>query len=205
MALRRLQLTSTEQELVLLDVRLASTFVTSLIDWMTSYRWKTGVTLSTGRIANPLWSYSLGLKHGFIPSDPRTSLGFCFTHADKLGKKPPPSYAWDGTYDDWMVGNVQNGEYRVVELDNWKAFPPLGLGRFPVSNLPVYTPTGRRLSLVPTPHVSGDGGWYVEAEGCSYPSPWCGEGEPVPHGRCKGTGTGTGTRRMEKSHRSALH
>ncbi|BGP04020.1 Glycoside hydrolase family 5 protein [Rhodotorula toruloides ATCC 204091] len=110
--------------------------------------------------ANPLWSYSLGLKEGWIPTDPREAQGFCFAYEEQhpsttgeaVKKRPIP-----GPTEGWKVGKSPEGETelpygrieRALAADMHRAaWPPLEFdlasaefngGGLDVSSLPVYT------------------------------------------------------------------
>lgn len=178
---------SSPAELVLLDVRshLAPSFRANANCLARS--WKTGISLSTSLPANPLWSYSLGLKEGYMPSNPRISRGFCANQIDILGR-PLPQSPWSGTLKPNQVGGPGAGVPAPIESNR---FPPERLGekdRLDVSVLPVYEPNGTPIVLADSPPYTEQkgSGWYAPIPGCEYPNAWNAVGIPVPSARCRG-------------------
>ncbi|GAA5970276.1 hypothetical protein JCM11641_001645 [Rhodosporidiobolus odoratus] len=77
------------------------------------WTWKTGPSLlHPNRSANPLWSYSLGLSNGWIPSNPLEAHDFCFTYPSS--SRASPDTAADGLprqvplrkLEPWKVGDA---------------------------------------------------------------------------------------------------
>lgn len=64
-------------------------------DWF-FWTWKIGPS-AAGRVEAPLWSYKLGLENGWMPTDPRESIGKCV----RLGVERT---VWDGTFDPARLG-----------------------------------------------------------------------------------------------------
>ena len=156
-------------------------------------RWKTGISLTTNRTMNPLWNYSLGVREGFLPADPRQSRGFCLSNNAVRKAKPLHLHPWNGSLKPYQTGGVGAGVIEPTELAKYDTFPPATLTRDLVASvLPTYTQTGspivlKGLALGPTPTGAGEGrGWFVPVEGCSYPNPWNGVKAPIPTAACTG-------------------
>jgi glucan 1,3-beta-glucosidase len=66
-------------------------------DWF-FWTWKIGPS-SAGRVEAPLWSYSLGLANGWMPTDPREATGKCLA----MGVT---RVEWDGTFEPARTGGV---------------------------------------------------------------------------------------------------
>lgn len=142
-----------------------------------------------GVVEAPLWSYQLGLRGGWMPTDPRQALGACGA---------PAGPVWSGQFDSSMTGGAGAGQLKTDY-----PWPPATITNAPAapSGLPVYTPTGS-ISTLPVPTytdlagkaiVSGNG-WFDAADnvpaptpipGCAYPDPWNAQNVAVPPG-CTG-------------------
>ncbi|TKA50078.1 hypothetical protein B0A53_06463 [Rhodotorula sp. CCFEE 5036] len=153
--------------------------------------------------ANPLWSYSLGLRKGWIPRDPRDAEGFCFSHprgGDEVAE--PRRYPRRPT-DPWKVGKAGMEvagpippEVRERDRATW---PPLELnppnggvdstGEGPrTANLPVYERGRENASPLRGPmgsrKVHGRLDWVQPIEGCDYPDAWGGVQDFQGASRC---------------------
>ncbi|QRV72249.1 Cellulase (glycosyl hydrolase family 5 protein) [Ceratobasidium sp. AG-Ba] len=151
------------------------------------WTWRIGASDRTGKVNSPLWSYSLGLKMGYLPLDPRTAAGTCKNSNPRAGALKPT-----------QTGYVSQTIPASVRAAN--AWPPNSIaGQANVAALPTYTATGTPVTLaVPTftgatvsvgsGWVGESGGWegdYVPVEGCDYPNPWNAAQAAVPP-RCTG-------------------
>ncbi|RDX49667.1 glycoside hydrolase [Lentinus brumalis] len=146
------------------------------------WTWKVGNSSVTGKVEAPFWSYKLGLDNGWIPSDPRDTLGTCAS----LGY--PQDLPWNGTYQSWQTGGSGAGTIASTALASFSQYPPPSLsnvnGADP-TQLPMYTAT----SVVPTlstpvfasATVTEGDGWadaadtslaVVQVAGCVYPDAW---------------------------------
>jgi glucan 1,3-beta-glucosidase len=149
--------------------------------------WQVGPT-SGGIIGSPLWSYKHGLEAGYLPADPRDSVGVC---ARLTGR----SHTFDGTYLPWQTGGAGAGTITAAELALYRPWPPGALVDVPVASLlPTYTSTGvvstlPPPTLAPEATVTPPSGWANPADtglaptpiaGCTYPDPWDSEGAAVP-------------------------
>lgn len=159
-------------------------------------RWKTGISLTTNRTTNPLWNYSLGVREGFLPADPRKSQGFCLANAASQKAKGIRTYHWNGQLKPYMTGGPGAGVIEPTQLALHGTFPPATLTRGLVASLlPTYTQTGSPIvleGLAPTrtaaPMIGEKDreGWFVPVEGCSYPDPWAGVRAAMPTAACTG-------------------
>jgi len=154
------------------------------------WTWKIGNS-TAGRVESPLWSYQLGLQNGWIPTDPRQSVGQCAA----LGGGNEP---FDGTYSAWQTGGAGAGTIAPSFVSQFGQWPPATISNAdgPASLLPSYTPTGSIETLPPptltasvTQSISTGDGWFDTADtasaetaiqGCSYPNAWNAAGVPVP-------------------------
>ncbi|KAJ6449848.1 glycoside hydrolase family 5 protein [Mycena sanguinolenta] len=173
-------------------------------DWF-FWTWKIGPALN-GVVQSPLWSYSLGLQNGFMPTDPRDSVGICAS----LDTKTVP---FNGTFQSWQTGGAGAGTIAASDTASFGAWPPKTLSSVNVAPtlLPTYTPTASIPSLTwttPTPTSAGSGsasaptitasvgsGWFDAADtalvmtavaGCTYPDAWSALSSAVP-AVCTGT------------------
>ncbi|KAG9076861.1 hypothetical protein FS749_011316 [Ceratobasidium sp. UAMH 11750] len=164
-------------------------FALASMDAMQNYffwTWKIGASSKTGKVNSPLWSYSLGLENGWMPTDPRDSAGACGNSNPRAGALKPSQTSY--------VSQTIAPSLRAAH-----PFPPNSLAdQGNAAALPTYTPTGTPHTL-PAPTftaatvsagsgwVGGSGGWdgdYVPVEGCTYPDSW-NPGASVP-ARCTG-------------------
>jgi glucan 1,3-beta-glucosidase len=135
--------------------------------------------MTNGSIQAPLWSYKLGLDNGWIPTDPRTSVGKCAA----LGV--PAAQPFNGNYLPWQTGGEGAGDippsvtvsypWPPTKISDALAAPPL---------MPQYTPTGVVTTLPPPTFTATNdniNGWYDSGDtapaptpisGCSYPNAW---------------------------------
>lgn len=147
-------------------------------DWF-FWTWKIGPS-QAGRVEAPLWSYKLGLDHGWIPSDPRTAVGKCaslnvlsppFTgtfQPHRLGQDPSPTISAEYSAQfPWPPTSIPNADVPVDVL-------PTYTNTAPVVTLPVPTFTG-----APASATEGLDGWSSDSDsegapapvaGCSYPT-----------------------------------
>jgi len=162
------------------------------------WTWKIGPTTTTGTPQSPMWSYQLGLQNGWLPTDPRTSLGSCEPYG--------PFAQFDGPLQPWQTGGAGAGDVNPTQVESWSQWPAPTLSNIPgyvVDQLPIYTPTGVVPTLTPVTGVASAGdGWYDSSDtisgyvgilGCDYPEPWEASGAPLPtEPQCTG---GVGYRR----------
>ncbi|EJD38716.1 glycoside hydrolase [Auricularia subglabra TFB-10046 SS5] len=152
------------------------------------WTWKIGPSLRTGRVQAPLWSYSLGLENGWMPTDPREAIGHCASR----GVAIDPAQAFNGVLAPTATGAP--GAPRTIDpasLATVRPWPPTQLGQVAGDGIafPTYTPTGTINTLPPptgTPKLTG---WTnpqdttpvaVPIAGCTYPDPWTNPAAPVP-------------------------
>jgi len=170
--------------------RFAAASMDTYRDWF-FWTWKVAPAQS-GIVESPLWSYQMGLRGGWMPTDPRTALGTCGPSAGPVFDKFAP----------WMTGGAGAGNIDASQAVQYP-FPPKALTNAgPVAELPVYTPTGTIVTLpMPTytntagkPVGSGNG-WFnandkspapTPISGCSYPNAWDAQNAAAPAG-CTGT------------------
>ncbi|KAJ3510567.1 hypothetical protein NLJ89_g4596 [Agrocybe chaxingu] len=157
------------------------------------WTWKIGPS-TRGIVESPLWSYQLGLRNGWMPTDPRTAIGTC-------GSSTGPQF--DQSFEPWMTGGVGAGSIGPAQTAQYP-FPPAFISNAPVaaSNLPMYTPTGA-ISTLSAPTYTGStgntipagNGWFnpndnapapTPISGCVYPDAWDAWNLAVPSG-CTGT------------------
>ncbi|KAF8623392.1 hypothetical protein AX17_007430 [Amanita inopinata Kibby_2008] len=164
------------------------------------WTWKIGNSSTSGRVEAPLWSYQLGLRNGWMPTDPREAIGTCAS----LGISGDP---FDGNFESWQTGGAGAGTISPTITEEFP-WPPVSFSGLdvPVTDLPTYTPTGAIEPLPPptfTLHsVPGIGnGWYnaqdtspayTAISGCIYPDAWNAVSTTVPPA-CDGTTTATST------------
>jgi len=130
------------------------------------------------------------LASGWIPKDPRTSVGKC----QALGV----AQAAAGAFSAWQTGGAGAGTIAAAETASYP-WPPVtlsGLGGAAYNLVPTYTPTGVMSTLPPaqlTPSASEGNGWYdaqdtasamVTVSGCSYPNAWDSAGAVAPTALC---------------------
>ena len=171
------------------------------------WTWKIGVSTTLGRVAvraetcyyelilirpfrqSPMWSYSHGLEHGYMPSDPRSGRGACNAMADKYNVRPPTPAPFNGRLQPWMTGGAGAGQIAPTQLASYGTWPPASLANVPaappsvsldVALLPTLTATGAPLSLSASPTPTGYRGlqqvlntpYFTPVAGCSYMDPW---------------------------------
>jgi len=155
------------------------------------WTWKVGPSATTGTVQSPLWSYQLGMQNGWVPTDPRTSLGKC----KALGANQAP---FAGTYAAWQTGGVGAGQIAPNIAANfpWPPATLAGIAGDVYAALPTYTPTGVIHTLPPpqlTPSASEGDGWFntqdkagamVTVAGCNYPNAWHLTGAVAPAAPC---------------------
>ncbi|KAJ7466517.1 glycoside hydrolase family 5 protein [Mycena latifolia] len=178
-------------------------------DWF-FWTWKIAPA-ADGVVRSPLWSYQLGLEGGWMPTDPRTSVGQCAA----LNVTGPQ---FDGTFSAWQTGGAGAGTIAPSAVAAFGQWPPATISHVdaPATLLPVYTPTGsiptltwatpaatptgsasaaasRAAQVTPTASV-GDG-WFDAADtqlvmtaiaGCTYPDAWSALSSPAPTAVCTG-------------------
>ncbi|KAG5641224.1 hypothetical protein DXG03_005699 [Asterophora parasitica] len=156
------------------------------------WTWKIGNS-TAGIVQSPLWSYQLGLRNGWMPADPRSSLGTCASLGVSNAPVPSPF-----PFAPWQTGGPGAGTI-APSVTSQFPWPPATISNAgaPVSALPTYTNTGTvvRLpppTLTPTPtgKVEVGSGWFDQGdtagaptpvEGCTYPTDaWDAIGVPVP-------------------------
>lgn len=167
--------------------RFALTSMDSLQDFF-FWTWKIGNSLRTGKPTSPVWSYSLGLAQGWIPSNPLSdSSGACQAQASRLSTSVPTP-TWGGAFAASQTGAASTYSPNTASYP----WPPQSLvsANTPVSLLPSYTAT-KPTSAVPVPTIQvtatvvGESnavptfaGWFNSADnspfytaigGCNYP------------------------------------
>ncbi|KAF8878964.1 glycoside hydrolase superfamily [Infundibulicybe gibba] len=155
----------------------------ALQDWF-FWTWKIGDSLTNKRVESPLWSYELGLRSGFMPTDPREAGGTC----EALGISGPK---FDGTFKPWQTGGAGAGTIAAASTAA-NPWPPTAIsgvaGGGGGALLPTYTPTGTVVTLPPLPPptasgatATGGNGWFNTQDtagaptpiaGCTYPNAW---------------------------------
>ncbi|KAI0667047.1 glycoside hydrolase [Trametes maxima] len=166
----------------------------ALGDWF-FWTWKIGASSTTQSVRAPLWSYQLGLQNGWMPTDPRTTLGKC----QHLGANMAP---FNGMFQPWQTGAGAGNIAADATAD--LAWPPQ-LNNIPAGQqaaLPQYTPTGT-IATLPPPTFSTPGvtvtaavgnGWNNAKDttpavqpiaGCAYPDAWDALDAQVPAGGCQ--------------------
>ncbi|KAF8329059.1 exo-beta-1,3-glucanase [Amanita rubescens] len=143
-------------------------------DWY-FWTWKIAAAQS-GDIETPLWSYQLGYRNGWMPSDPRSASGFC----ESVGYTPT---LFGGTFSPWQTGTPSSIPASSSSMYPW---PPTSIGNIdvPMSLLPTYTNTATIITLpvptftsIPSSVTQGYDGWFDTADtgggimtiaGCTY-------------------------------------
>ncbi|KAJ7035081.1 glycoside hydrolase family 5 protein [Mycena alexandri] len=149
-----------------------------------------------GVVRSPLWSYQLGLEGGWMPTDPRTSVGTCAA----LGVQAAP---FDGTFSAWQTGGAGAGTIDPTAVASFGTWPPITISHVDAlaTLLPTYTATASIASLTfttpsptgslpaVTPTVSVGSGWFdaqdtasmvTAVAGCTYPDAWSAVSSVVP-------------------------
>ncbi|GAA5988457.1 hypothetical protein JCM10908_003576 [Rhodotorula pacifica] len=172
------------------------------------WTWKTGKsTLHFPDLeANPLWSYSLGLREGWIPQDPRDAVGFCFSRPRGEDVPQPKRYPLRAV-DPWKIGKAgyTAGPIPAELRERYQAtWPPVefnpphgglaGSGGPRSAGLPVYErQSGNATPLrgpIGSKKVQGRLDWVRPIEGCEYPDIWAGEQEYHGDSSCTAAGRG---------------
>ena len=132
---------------------------------------------------NAMWNYKLGLRQGWIPNDPRESLGTCV----RLGISPNP---FSGTFSEpYMTGGAGAGTIAQGASASYP-WPPrslINIDAGQMASIAQMTQTGTPLTA-PAPTFTSPGsesatidagdGWaqpsnsrraYVPVSGCNYP------------------------------------
>ncbi|EJD40547.1 glycoside hydrolase [Auricularia subglabra TFB-10046 SS5] len=128
------------------------------------WTWKIGADQS-GTVRAPLWSYSLGLQNGWIPTDPREAEGTCQT----LGQPLPAA----GAYEPWQTGGAGAGTLQGAG----PVWPPTSIPGLDVATgWPSYTASAPVITM---PGLgAGADGWFNDNDnapgittiaGCTYP------------------------------------
>lgn len=155
------------------------------------WTWKIGDSAAAQSVRAPLWSYKLGLEHGWMPADPRKAVGIC----QQLGANAAP---FDGNYQPWVTGGAGAGTI-AADATQGLDWPPAQLTDVPVAGLPQYTPTGTVVTLPPPTFgpvatASVGSGWFNAKDdapavtpivGCAYPDAWNAEDAQVPVAGCQ--------------------
>lgn len=149
------------------------------------WTWKIGNSTVFNTVMAPQWSYQLGLQNGWMPTDPRTSVGKCG------GGSPAGALAASAT------GGSGAGQI-PASVSQDLAWPPATISNAgAITLLPSYTPTGTVPTLPPPTFIATSGkssstvsagnGWENSADnaglmtdiaGCSYLDPWVGTTDP---------------------------
>ncbi|KAF8633475.1 hypothetical protein AX15_001435 [Amanita polypyramis BW_CC] len=161
-------------------------------DWF-FWTWKISATRS-GDIGSPLWSYQLGYRNGWIPSDPRSAAGIC----ESVGYNPTP---FDGTFLPWQTGTPSSIPASSTSSYPWPP-PSITSADVPVSLLPTYTDTATIITLpvptftsVPGSVTQSFNGWYDASDtrggittvaGCPYPDEYDATFSVTPTAPCTG-------------------
>ncbi|SPC62052.1 related to EXG1 - exo-beta-1,3-glucanase (I/II), major isoform [Ustilago sp. UG-2017b] len=167
--------------------RFALTSMDSLQDFF-FWTWRIGNSLRTGKPTAPMWSYSLGLEQGWMPTNPLgESHGACQAQASRIGTSVATA-TWGRAFQSWQTGRA--GSYNPDTGAN--PWPPQSIvsANRAVNQLPSYTATKpitplATPTLTRTATLAGEptapptlGGWfngdqnspfYTAIGGCSYP------------------------------------
>lgn len=145
------------------------------------WTWKIGNSSVTGIESSPMWSYSLGLENGWMPTDPRDAVGIC----DTLGVQF--NQPFNGSYPSWQTGGAGAGVLAPSATATLEAYPPTlsNAGGANPTLLPHYTDVSANPTLPPATFsgatTSGGDGWAdaqdtalapAPVQGCSYPNAW---------------------------------
>ena len=147
-------------------------------------------------ISSPLWSYQLGLAHGWIPTDPRTAEGKCASLSVSINR-------FSGDFLPWQTGSVPSSIPAATSV--LLPWPPATMtsADVSVSLLPTYTNTGPVITMpvpttftsAPSKVTSGFDGWFDQAgtaggvvtvQGCTYPNEYSPTFAVVPTAACTG-------------------
>lgn len=172
---------------------LAQASMDALPHWF-FWTWKIGNSTVTGKVESPMWSYTLGLQEGWMPKDPRSSVGTC----RKAGVNQP----FDGTFSAYQTGGKGAGTVAATFVAEFGDWPPASISGADAAFVPTYTATGAVPTLSPPVYtlrngtqVNGGSGWFNNADtggapvnitGCKYPDPWAQTDIPQPTATCGG-------------------
>jgi glucan 1,3-beta-glucosidase len=149
-----------------------------------------------GRVEAPLWSYKLGLDNGWIPRDPRDSVGKCAA----VGVSTPVQ----GTFDAFRTGAVPSPTVSAAYSARYP-WPPTSIpsADVPVSLLPTFTHTAAAVTLPVPTYTSAPAlatadldGWFnnddrtggiVTVAGCPYPNVYTATFVTAPTAACTGS------------------
>lgn len=145
------------------------------------WTWKIGNSSATGIPSAPMWSYQLGLRNGWMPTDPRDAVGICGTLGVQFNDP------FDGAYPAWQTGGAGAGEITPAATATIEQYPPTlsnAMGANPTL-LPHYTAVSANPTLpvatFPAATTSGGDGWANPQDtilapapipGCVYPDAW---------------------------------
>jgi glucan 1,3-beta-glucosidase len=178
-------------------------FAKSSMDALQSWffwNWKIG-NATSGTVEAPAWSYQLGLENGWIPTDPRSSIGACNAMRPRspggaFAKGVPVTNAMrDGL--DWPPPAIRRGG----APEEMPQYVPTGA----FVTLPVATATAAKGQPAATTTRANGGGWnnkddkgfggtgmMVAVGGCTYPDPWGDPNGSIPSPVCGAGGAGAG-------------
>ncbi|KAG6816658.1 hypothetical protein H0H87_004301 [Tephrocybe sp. NHM501043] len=154
-------------------LKFAEASMDALGDWF-FWTWKVGNS-TAGIVESPLWSYQLGLRDGWMPTDPRAALGTCAS----LGVSSPN---FDGNFQSWQTGGVGAGTIAASSTSSYP-WPPATISNVgvPGSLLPTYTSTGTVATLAPptltaspTKSIDVGNGWFNAQDNGGAPTPIAG-------------------------------
>ncbi|KAL7421974.1 hypothetical protein Q5752_003746 [Cryptotrichosporon argae] len=173
------------------------------------WTWKIGNS-TEGNVTepNPFWHYRLGLQHGWIPADPRDSVGTCVSIGTDLN-------AFDGTFASaYMTGGPGAGTIAAAQTSSYP-WPPksfTNVASASMSSLPQYTQTATPITMPAATYtspgsgatISAGSGWfnanddarsaYAAVSGCTYPSEYFAATSAITAGEC-GAGLSQPTKR----------
>ncbi|KAJ7075507.1 glycoside hydrolase [Mycena belliarum] len=173
-------------------------------DWF-FWTWKIGAA-ADGVVRSPLWSYKLGLAGGWMPTDPRVSIGKCAA----IGVR---GRSFEGPFSAWQTGGAGAGTIAAAATAEFGQWPPATISHVDAADrtaVPTYTATGAVPTLTYlTPATSGGGaggagptvtasigsGWanagdskggVTAVAGCAYPNAYNALSLPAPAAACTG-------------------
>ncbi|EDR06394.1 glycoside hydrolase family 5 protein [Laccaria bicolor S238N-H82] len=165
----------------------------ALGDWF-FWTWKIGASQVSGNIEAPLWSYQLGYRNGWIPTDPRVAVGKCASLSAPAG-----SFS---AYLPWQTGTPSTIPASSTASFPW---PPTTLNNLDVAMtlLPTYTNTAPLITMPPQSFSGAPAqvtksvdGWFnaqdtdkgvTAVSGCTYPDEYIATFAVVPTAACTGT------------------
>ncbi|TFK18863.1 exo-beta-1,3-glucanase [Coprinopsis marcescibilis] len=171
-------------------------FITASFDAIGDFffwTWKIGESIE-GRVDIPLWSYKLGLEQGWIPRDPRESIGKC----QRLGATFEP---FQGPFSPAQTGGNPSATVAADYLLS-NPWPPASINSInvPIEFLPRYTNTAPVITLpeptytgAPASATQGLDGWFndndteggiAEAVECTYPDRYIPDPDYAPIAPC---------------------